>query len=101
MSEITEHVKKWLKVWKAKVWYIALSFIVCFYFMPSWGLLKYIENICFIMCHQHQTRSGTIKTTNSGQNTSLFCKNWTTANLTATPCKLFYIIFVDIFFWNH
>ena len=35
-------------------------------------------NICFIICHQHQTRSGKIKTNKTAnfcQNTSLFCKN--------------------------
>ena len=30
-----------------------------------------------------------------------FRKNWTTTYLTTTPGKPFYIIFVDIFFWNH
>ena len=35
-------------------------------------------NICFIICHQHQTRCGMIKakkTENFGQNTTFFCKN--------------------------
>ena len=41
---------------------------------------------------------GEQNTANFGQNTSLFCKNWTTTYLTATPSKPFYIIFVDIFF---
>ena len=36
-------------------------------------------------------------TTNFGQNTGLFRKNWTTTYLTTTPSKSFYIIFVDIF----
>ena len=62
-------------------------------------------NICFIICHQHQTRSGKIKA-NKTQQISVkiqvfFRKNKTTTYLTATPSKLFYIIFVDIFFWNH
>ena len=37
-------------------------------------------------------------TGNFGDNTSLFCKNWTTTNLTTTSGKSFYIIFVDISF---
>ena len=39
-------------------------------------------------------------TTNFGQNTKSFCKNWTTT-LTTTTGESFYIIFVDIFFSNH
>ena len=57
-------------------------------------------NICFIICHQYQTRSGKIKTNKTQQisvkTQGYFCKNWTTTYLTTTPIKSFYIIFVDI-----
>ena len=65
---------------------------------------KEVWNICFIICHQHQTRCWKIKTNKTLQisvKTSFFCKNWTSTYLTKTPSKSFYIIFVDIFFWNH
>ena len=61
------------------------------------------------MCHQHQTRSGKIRT-NKAQQISVktqgfFCKEWTTTYLTTAPSKSIYIIFVDIIseiirFWN-
>ena len=41
-------------------------------------LNKKAGNICFIICHQHETRSGKIKTNktaNFGQNTKFFCEN--------------------------
>ena len=59
-------------------------------------------NICFIICHQHQTRSGKIKTKKTQQisvkTSFFFCKNWTTTYLTTAPSKSFYNIFVDTFF---
>ena len=58
-------------------------------------------NICFIICHQHQTRSGKIRA-NKTQQVSFktlyfFCENWITTYLTTTPSKTFHI-FVAIFF---
>ena len=57
-------------------------------------------NICFIICHQHQTRSGKIKTNKTQQisvkTQGFSCKNSTTTYLTTTPSKSFYFIFVDI-----
>ena len=61
-------------------------------------------NIYFIICHQHETRSGKIKA-NKAQRISVttqvfFCKNGTITYLT-TICsepKSFYITFVNIFF---
>ena len=58
-------------------------------------------NICFIICHQHQTIYGKIKT-NKTQEISVktqvfFRKSWTTTYLTTTPSKSFSIIFVDNF----
>ena len=44
--------------------------------------------ICFIVCHQYQTRCGKLKankTVNFGHNTRFFCKNWSTAYLITTP----------------
>ena len=62
-------------------------------------------NICFIICHQHQKRFGKLKASKtqhiSVKTQVLFRKDWTTTYLTTTPSKSFYIIFVDIFFWNH
>ena len=59
------------------------------------------HGICFIICHQHQTKSGekkAIKTQHILVKTLVFFrKNWTTPYLTTTPSKSFYIIFVDIF----
>ena len=44
------------------------------------------SNICFIICQQHQTRSGKIKANKKhskfGQNMIFFCKNGTTAYVT-------------------
>ena len=59
-------------------------------------------NICFIICHQHQTRSGKVKA-NKTQQISVktqvfFRKNRTTTYLTINLNKQFYNIFVDIFF---
>ena len=52
-----------------------------------------------------QTGSGKIKTKKTQQisvkTQVLFLKNWTTTYLTTTPSKSVYIMFVDIFFWNH
>ena len=60
-------------------------------------------NICFIICHQRQTRSGKIKANkakqNFGQNKVFLLQNWTTTYLTATPSKLFNITFIDTFFF--
>ena len=62
-------------------------------------------NICFIICHQYQTWSGKIKANKTQQTVVktqvFFRKNWTTTYVTRTPSKSFYIIFVDIFFWNY
>ena len=58
-------------------------------------------NICFIICHQHQTRPGKIKAKKPSKfqlKRKFFCKNWTTTYLTTTPSKSFYIMFVNIFF---
>ena len=61
-------------------------------------------NICFIICYQYQTRSGKMKADKTQQilvkTHSFFIKTELTY-LTATPSKSFYIIFVDIFFWNY
>ena len=58
-------------------------------------------NICFIICHQHQTRSGKIKTNKTQQISAktqvFFCKNWTTTYLNTAPSKSFYIIFAYFF----
>ena len=62
---------------------------------------KKARNICFIICHQHQTTSGKIKTTKqqiSVKRQVFFRKNCTTTYLTTTPSKSFYIVFLDIFF---
>ena len=57
-------------------------------------------NICFIICHQYQTRCWKKKTNKTQEsNTSVFFpKTWTTIYLTGSPSKSFYTIFVDIFF---
>ena len=66
--------------------------------------LKMAWNICFIICHKHQTRSEKIKAYKTQQisvkTQVFFCKNWTKTYLITTPSKAFNIIFV-IFFWNH
>ena len=58
-------------------------------------------NICLIICHQHQRRSGIIKVNKTAifvQNKRFFRKNWTTTYLTTVPSKSFYIVFGNIFF---
>ena len=59
-------------------------------------------NICFIVCHQRQTRSAKIKANKTQQisviNISFFRKNRTLTYLTTTSSKSLYIVFVDIFF---
>ena len=53
-------------------------------------------NIRFIICRQHQTRSGKIKVNKTQQfrlKLKFFRKNRTITYLTITPGKTFYIIF--------
>ena len=61
-----------------------------------------VWNICFIVCHQHQTRSRKIKANKtqkiSVKTQGLFCKNWTTKYLTTTPSKSYFILFLLINF---
>ena len=61
-----------------------------------------VWNICFIVCHQHQTRSRKIKANKTQQisvkTQGLFCENWTTKYLTTTPSKSCFIIFLLINF---
>ena len=58
-------------------------------------------NICFIIGHQHQIRSGKIKANETQQisvrTQAFFCKNRTATYSTTTPTKLFYIT-IHIFF---
>ena len=57
-------------------------------------------NICFIICHQHQARSGKLNTNKTQQisvKTQVFIVKAELRHLTTTPSKIFYIIFVDIF----
>ena len=55
----------------------------------------------FIICHQHQTRSGKIKAYKAQQisvkTQVFFRKNRTTTYLITTPSKSFCIIFLNIF----
>ena len=63
----------------------------------------------FIICQQHQTRLGKLKTNKQNTETrqilfttqDFVCKNLTITYLAATLRKSIYIIFVNIFFRNH
>ena len=58
---------------------------------------KKVWNICFIICQQHQTRSGKIKANKTQQilvtRQVFFRKSWTTTYLATTSSKSFYISF--------
>ena len=63
----------------------------------------------YIICHQHQTRPGKLKTNKQNMETRQISvttqdfvrKNLTTTYLTTTLRKLICIIFVNIYFRNH